>query len=108
MLRTGDNFKQFKNGNINIKLDHDTIKDLEQDEILTISDVLYWADCYFIGDTYCLSNFETGHTVYNNYLDVIYIFPWSYLDELRQGKTVKLIAIKPDEDDREMIDNEFN
>ena len=106
MLRTHEFTKEFKNGNLNIKLTPEAIEEMKRDEVLFLSDVLYWNDCYFIGETYCLNNWETGHTIYNAYSDVVYIFPWSALETLKEGKTVKLYARHPDETDREIIERE--
>ena len=107
MLRQNDNFKEFKTHNINLKFDPDTLEYFNRDEVLTLCDVLSQNDCNFIGDTYCLSNFETGHTIYNGYSDMTYVFPWRYIDDLKQGKTVKLIATVPDDEEREMINDEL-
>ena len=106
MLRSSDYCKEYKNGNITIKYDAETIQRSKDDDVLTISDVLSWIDCYFIGETYCLSNFETGHTVYSLYSDLVYVFPWRYLEDLENGKTVRLYASKPDDYDRERIKND--
>lgn len=106
MLRITDHCKEYKNGNIIIRYDRDTITESKRDSILTLSSVLDEIDCSFIGETYCLSNFETGHTIYNSYSDLVYIFPWRYLETLATGKTVKLFARKPDETDRELIEME--
>lgn len=104
MLRKTNYCKEFKNGNINIKLDAAGIEEMKKDEVLFISDCLSWVDCDFIGETYCISNYETGHTIYNAYSDLVYVFPWSYLENLKQGETVKLYARRPDEYDRELLD----
>jgi len=104
MLRTTDYCKEFKNGNINIKLDNDAIEEFKKDELLFLCDCLSWIDCDFIGETYCLSNYDIGHTLYNSYSDLVYIFPWSCLEDLKQGKTVKLYARKPDKWDRGLIE----
>lgn len=106
MLREHTNIKEFKNGNINLKFDRDLLEDAKKDELLTLSSLLNEIDCYFIGETYCLSNYETGHTIYNCYSDLVYIFPWAALEELKAGKTVKLYARKPDEADREIVESE--
>lgn len=110
MLRENYNnvglIKEYKNGNITIKLYLDNIGEFEKDEILELSELFFQLDCYFIGDTYCLSNYETGHTVYNTYSDLVYIFPWSALEDLKAGKTIKLYALKPDETDREWMEKE--
>lgn len=106
MLRKTEYCTEYKNGNLTIKYDADKIADAVKDPVLTISDVLSWIDCYFIGETYCLSNFETGHTIYNLYSDLIYIFPWRALDDLQNGKTIRLYARQPDENDREILAGE--
>ena len=106
MLRKSDYCKEYKNGNITVKYDRDMIQASKKDQTLTISDVLSWIDCYFIGETYCLSNYETGHTLYNAYSDLIYVFPWRYLEDLENGKTIRLYARRPDETDREILETE--
>ena len=106
MLRTTDHCKEYKNGNIIIKYDRDMIAESKRDSILTLSSLLDMIDCYFIGETYCLGNYETGHTVYNVYSDLVYVFAWSELEALEAGKAVRLFARKPDETDRELIERE--
>lgn len=108
MLRSNNWFgiaKEYKNNNITLQIPKDEIDDFKKDDVLYISETLSGIDCYFIGETYCLSNYETGHTVYNSYSDKVYIFQWRYLELLKQGKTVKLYAHDPDETDREIIKN---
>lgn len=106
MLRKTDHCKEYQNGNIIIKYDRDMIAESKRDSLLTLSSVLDEIDCSFIGETYCLNNYETGHTVYNSYSDLVYIFAWSELEALEAGKAVKLFARKPDETDRELIEME--
>ena len=107
MLRSTDYCKEYKNGNITIRFDKDAIQEMKKDEILFLSDALYWLDCYFIGETFCISNFETGHSIYNYYSDLLYIFQWREMENLMQGKTVRLYGYKPSKDDREWIDQEM-
>ena len=95
--------KEFKNGNISIKYDANTIKEAQKDELLTLSEILNSIDCYFVGETFCLSNYATGHLIYNLYSDLVYVFNWQWLKTLKQGKTIKLYVCKPDDDDREII-----
>ena len=92
MLRKTNHCKEYKNGNIIIKYDRDMIAESKRDSLLTLSSVLDEIDCSFIGETYCLNNYETGHTVYNSYSDLVYIFAWSELEALEAGKAVKLFA----------------
>lgn len=99
--------KELNNGDMIIKLDSERIRDMEDDDVLTIISIMADKSCQFIGDTYCINDFETGHTIYNYCSDVIYVFPWRYLDDLKQGKSVKLIARVPDEYDRELIRDEY-
>lgn len=106
MFRAHDTIKQFQNGNINLRFDRTMIEEAQKDEILTLVPLLETLDCYFIGESYCLSNYETGHTVYNAYSDLVYIFAWSELEKLKQGKTVKLYARKPNKTDREILESE--
>lgn len=105
MLLSTDYCKVYKNGNVTIKYDKDKIAESIIDDILTISEVLDWIDCLFVGDSYCLSNYEMGHTVYNVCLDVIYVFPWRFLEDLKAGKMVRLYAKKPDKWDRELLED---
>lgn len=104
--RESENIIELKNGNLIIKYSPDSIKESKRDQLLFLSDVLSWLDCYFIGETYCLNNYEMGHTIYNLYSDLVYIFPWSDLEELEKGKCITLFAATPDETDREIIESE--
>lgn len=107
MLRTTDYIKEYKNGNITIKFDRELIELSKRDNVLALSSALDTADCYFIGETYCLGNYATGHTIYNAYSDLVYIFDWNLLAMLKNGETVRLYARKPDETDRELIEKEL-
>ena len=109
MYRTYEYSNEFNNHNLSIKWTKYDIEQATQDPVLYLADWLSMAfDCDFIGETYCLSNYETGHTLYNFYSDVTYIFPWRLLDDLMDGKRVKLIARIPDDYDREVFANEFD
>lgn len=108
MKRATDYGKEYKNGNITIKFDHDLIELAERDEILALATALESLDCYFIGETYCLSNYATGHTIYNAYSDLVYVLSWDMLDTLKSGQTVRLYAQNPDNTEREMIEKEWN
>ena len=106
MLRTTDYCKEYKNGNMLIHFDRELIEFAKRDSVLALASALDTADCYFIGETYCLSNYETGHTIYNAYSDLVYVFAWKDLKKLQQGKTIKLFARIPDESDRETLEKE--
>ena len=98
---------QFRNGNINLRIEKEDLEDFKKDQVFFLSDLLWWMNCDFIGETFCLNNFETGHLIYNSYMDCCYIFAWSDLELLAEGKTVKLFAKEVTEDDRELIEREL-
>lgn len=98
---------QFRNGNINLRIEKEDLEDFKKDQVFFLSDLLWWMNCDFIGETFCLNNFETGHLIYNSYMDCCYIFAWSDLERLAEGKTVKLFAKEVTEDDRELIEREL-
>lgn len=74
-------------------------------------EVLSWElekiDCGFIGEDYCLSNYETGATIYNDFSDLCYVINFTDVNEvLMKGNWLKLRARKPDEADREILKKE--
>ena len=97
---------QFKNGNINVKIEKEDLEDFNKDQVFFLSDLLWWMNCEFIGDTFCLGNFETGHLIYNRYMDCCYIFAWPDLGKLAEGKSVKLYAREVTDEERELIERE--
>lgn len=111
MLRENFNnygyIREYKNGNITIKFCMAAIEDIKKDDVLALISIFDLIDIYPIGDTYCISNWETGHTFYNCYSDLTYVFFWSDLEKLKAGKTIRLYATRPDEYDREIINNEI-
>lgn len=107
MKRITDHCKEHKNGNLLIKYDKDAIEQSKKDSLLTLASILEEIDCYFIGETYCISNYAMGHTIYNCHSDLCYIFAWNDIETLEQGKTLKLYARKPGEWDRELIEREY-
>lgn len=104
-----DEARRFKNGNINIKWFNENIQDckagkLSDIELLSLS--LENADCYIVGEEFCLSNFAMGCMIYNAHMDCIYILNFDELEKLLEGKTLKLYAdFNIDEDTREIINN---
>lgn len=105
-MRNNGMCKEYKNGNITIKFDPETVEAAKKDDVLILSDVLSMFDCYFIGESYCLSNWAMGHTIYNAYSDLVYIFDWNLLAMLKAGEMVRIYARKPDEVDREILERE--
>ena len=101
--------KEYKNGNMSVHFDTDTITDIASGKISAVEALLWeleWKDTYVIGEGYCLSNYDTGFTVYNCRLDKVYIVSGSALDKAATGYTLKLYALDPDETDRELIARE--
>ena len=102
--------KEFKNGNINIRFSRDAIIDLFENggsvsdiEVLTCQ--LDNIDSYFVGEEFCISNYDMGAMIYNYYSDFVYIISFSDIDNvLKQGKTLKLYAKTPTDDDRDYIE----
>jgi len=97
---------QFKNGNLNVRIEKEDLEEYLKDQVFFLSDLMWYMNCEFIGETFCLSNWETGHLIYNSYMDCCYIFPWLELETLAAGKTVKLYSHKPTEYERELIEKE--
>ena len=95
---------QFKNGNLNVRIEKEDLEDFNANQVFYISDLLWYMNCEFVGDTFCLSNWETGHMIYNNYMDCCYIFPWRELETLAAGKTVKLEAREVSEELRDILE----
>jgi len=87
--------KRFKNGNFNVKIDGH-----ESPHESTLVNLI-WAlgdyDCQLFGDEYCISNFEMGVDMYCYYNGMIVSIPYRVLNDLEDGKTVKLYAHNPDE-----------
>ena len=92
--------KRFKNGNINLKAEKE---DFDGKESLLVYAIwqLYELDCTLFGDEYCIGNFDMAVDLYSYYHDVLIRFPYSLLDDLEKGKTIKLYARKLDKYDRE-------
>ena len=103
--------KEFENNNINIKLSDSIIKDINAGHVSSI-EALSWLldslDISFIGEEFCLSNYDMGATLYNCHSDRMYIIAFSDIDNvLMGGKSLKLFARVPDNDDREILEREF-
>lgn len=107
MIRSTRYGRQFNNGNLNIQIPKEDLTEYNKDQVLFLDDILSGLDCEFIGETYCLNNFETGHTIFNSYMNCCYIFAWSDLDQLAAGKMVKLYARPVTEDDREIMERMY-
>lgn len=104
--------KRFKNGNLNIRFSPEEIAEVKkrghESFLLALLDKLDRFDTSIIGEDYNLSNYDTGATAYSFYADKSYIISWRMSqDMLMSGKTYKLIAIEPNEMDREILEEEY-
>ena len=97
---------RFKNGNINIRFYKETIDDIKANkfsDIDCLSFALEKVDCYFVGKEFCISNYDMGILIYSVYSDKAFILAFSELEKLIAGKTLKLYAHNPDNEEREQI-----
>ena len=98
---------RFTNGNLNIRFSPEEIEDIRAGRYSDI-EVLSWKlerfDTYFIGEQYCLSNYDMGTTAHSAYSDHVFTISFAAIENvLMQGKTLKLYAREPDEYDRETL-----
>ena len=112
IIRNTDNVKEFKNGNLNISFTAEEIAEINSDDtqsgLNVLINALDWADCYFVGNSFCWGNYTMRQLIYNAHSDVCYILDLSDIDAvLMQGEILKLYARKPDPEDREMIEREI-
>ena len=107
VLRKSDNIIELANNDLVIQYDADTIQNAARDEILTFWDVISWMDTNIIEEEFCLSNYEMGIMLYNDYSDKCYIVSFTDLERIKAGEKVTLSAYDPDEDDRETIEREY-
>lgn len=102
--------KRFNNGNLNIRFSPDEIQDIKAGKyspIELLSCKLEAFDTTFIGEQYCLSNYTMGCTLYSYYADKVFILDFSDIDNiLMEGRTLKLYATKPTQEDREIMESE--
>lgn len=103
--------RRFKRGSMHVRFNKDDIEKINSGRVSDI-EVLGWklsdADCDFLGDEFCLSNYEMGCLIYSFYFDRVYILAFSNIeDTLMKGKVLKLYPIKPDEQDRETIRQQY-
>ena len=94
---------ELDNGNLVIRYDEETITSALLDRWGVLAEILWNLDCRFVGDPQSLGNFDVGIMVYNSRLDRIYIFSGNDMENLLDGKSVRLLAVVPDEEARQYI-----
>lgn len=111
MSRKFDGMTEFKNGNVNIKFDYDEIEQIKSGRVSDIEilfNKLSDMDIMMFGEQFCVSNFDMGCMLYSCFNDKTYMLVFSDIEKyLMQGKTLKLYARVPDEEDREQIKEEW-
>lgn len=96
--------KRFGNGNFNIKMEKDDF-DIKESTLVKVIWALYDHDCSLFGEEYCLSNYEMAVDLYCYYNGMVVTLPYSILDDLEKGKTVKLYAHKMSEYELEVYND---
>ena len=91
MRRKTDYVTEHDNGNITIKYDQEMIERARRDPTLTLSEVLYWMDCYIEEDE------GMSWLIHNVNKDVwyrLYRYPVDDMERLLDGKTLRLYSFK--------------
>ena len=87
-----------------IKFERDTVEKCQKDLMGTIADVLWQADCYFVGEPFSVGNFMTAIYIHNVNADVYYIATYNDLYDMGDGNKVVLVAHEMDDTVRELLD----
>ena len=103
-MREFYDLKENDNKDLIIKFERDTVERCQKDLMGTISDVLWQADCYFVGEPFALGNCMMAVYIYNYNADVYYIATYNDLYDIGDGEKVVLTAHEADEDIRELLD----
>lgn len=99
--------KEFKNGNINVKLEGAVVND--QELLFEVSQALDWIDTYILlNNLVMFGNDCGGYLITNIRLNKAYYITNYDCEKLRNGLTVKLVGFNPDADQTETINNYFN
>ena len=95
--------REYKNGNITVKLDVSYIdNNCSSDYFFASSECLSWVDTYYIEEV--MDTFAR-YLLYNPRLNKVYRMYESDVMLLEDGKTIRLVAADPDENEREILDN---
>lgn len=100
--------KTDRNGDIILKFSPNETADIRTgklSEVEVISWLLESIDGTFIDESYCLSNYTMGATIYNYYLERCYVIDFSDVESiLMKGYHLLLKARIPDNGEREMLE----
>ena len=100
--------QQFENGNISIRFSKDAIEDIKsgkKSDIEILSSLLDRVDTCFIGEQFCISNFDMGVRGYNYHKDKAYTISFSEIDKkLMSSLSLKIFAEDPTEEDLKLIE----
>ena len=104
--------REFKNGNIHLKFDSDELRTaIECDDFYKNYELagalLDSVDCNYIADFYSLGNSNQAIDIYNVRTGLLFTMLDDDFIDLQFGKTVKLIARKPTEEQQEIL-NEWD
>lgn len=93
--------KRYKNGNFTAK--REPGEEFHDGPLVHLIWALYDKDCELFGEEYCLSNWEMACDLYCYYTDMIIRIPYGCLEDLENGKMIRLYARKPDKWEREQL-----
>jgi hypothetical protein len=110
--RYGDFAREFKNGNISVHAEQRSLAALhERGEVLDPNAALGALLCavedldvQLVGDPWCAGNSEMAYTLYNAHRDLAYTVLGSDVSSFSRTGRLRLIAHKPNEAEREDID----
>jgi hypothetical protein len=103
---------KFNNGNINLKLEKEDLKELSENPnslmYVLSENLFFWNDMYFVGEDFCLSNYDMGINVVDANRGEIYVMSYNdMINKLAKGKTVKLYPADYTKEYKQEIWNEF-
>ena len=103
-MREFYDLKENDNTDLIIKLERDTVESCQDDLMGTLADVLSMADCYFVGDPFCLSNYLMGVYLVNYNAYKYYIVSYNDLYAMGDGEEITLHALDVDDEIKELMD----
>lgn len=65
-------------------------------------------DFMIAGEDGCISNFDMYSILYNSWMDLVFLIPYSTSEEFMLGAEVNICGREPEEDDREYLIKEYD